>query len=72
MDQIAVVGEKVLTVLTTVAYWTTAIAGTGQLINCIARKDYQNALKQALGYGVAFASIFVLIWMLDLIKGVFA
>ena len=72
MDQINVAGEKVLGVMMTVGYWTTLVAGAGNVINCIAKKDVQNALKQALTYGVAFGSLYMLRWMLDLIKGVCA
>lgn len=72
MDQIAVAGSKILNIMNVGAYWVTAIAGTGQIINCIARRDVQGAIRQAISYGTAFAAIFILQWILDLVKEVFA
>lgn len=71
MDAINVAGEKILDVMMTAGYWITLIAGAGQVINQIAKRDAQTALKQAFSYGVAFGALYLIRWILDLVKGVF-
>jgi hypothetical protein len=71
MEAINVAGAKILDIMMTAGYWITLVAGVGKVINAIAKKDAENALKTAMGYGVAFAALYLLKWVLDLIKGVF-
>jgi len=72
MDQINVVGGKLFHVIMNVGYWVTLIAGAGQVINSISKKDAQNAMKQAFTYGTAFGSLYLIKWLLDMIKAAFA
>jgi len=71
MNQVNIVGERVFDVMMNVGYWVTLIAGAGQVINSIAKRDAQSALKQAFTYGIAFGSLYVIKWLLDMIKGAF-
>lgn len=72
MDQINIAGQKIFDIMMNIGYWTTLVAGAGQVINSLAKRDAQNALKQAMSYGIAFGALYILKWLLDLIKGVFA
>ena len=72
MEQLATAGQQILTLMQMAAYWVTLIAGTGQVIACLSKRDAQGAVKNALTYGTAFASVYMLVWILDLVKGVFA
>jgi hypothetical protein len=71
MEAINTAGEQVLNIMMTAGYWITLVAGAGQVINQIAKRDAQTALKQAFSYGVAFGALYLIRWILDLIKGVF-
>jgi hypothetical protein len=71
MDAINVAGGKILGIIMTAGYWIVLIAGSGKVIGAIAKKDAESAMKCAFGYGIAFASLYLLKWTLDLIKGVF-
>ena len=72
MDQINSVGKAIYYVVVNVGYWTALIAGAGQIINSLAKKDAQNALKQALTYGIGFGSLYAIKWLLDMIRAAFA
>lgn len=72
MDQINTVGVQIYNVVLTVGYWAAAVVGGITIISSLAKKDPQGALKNALGYGIGFAAIYILKWGLDLIRTVFA
>ena len=72
MEQIDIAGEKIFSIMIKLGYWAILIAGIGQIIASVSRRDIQGALKQALIYGTSFAAMFMLRWMLDLIRGIFA
>lgn len=71
MEQINVIGNRVLDIAMTAAYWITLISGVGQIINSIAKKDAQAAIKNAMQYGTAYVSIYLLKWGLGLVREVF-
>jgi hypothetical protein len=72
MEAVNVAGAKILEAVMVVGYWVTLISGSVKVIRAIASKDAQQALKDALSHGVAFAAIYILKWALDIIKTSFA
>jgi hypothetical protein len=72
MPQINAAGEKIFSIMISIGYWTVLIAGVGQIIASVTRRDAQGALRQALVYGTSFGSLFALRWILDLVKEIFA
>ena len=71
MEQLATAGQQILNIMQTAAYWVTMIAGTGKVIACLSRRDAQEAVRSALTYGTAFATIYMLRFVLDVVQGVF-
>ena len=71
MDGINKAGETIFGLLLTGGYWITLIAGGGKVLNAIAKKDAAEAGKTALSYGVAYASLHLLKWVLSLIREAF-
>jgi hypothetical protein len=71
LGAIDVAGEKILGIIMSAGYWIVLVAGSGKVISAIAKKDAESALKTSFGYGVAFASLYLLKWTLNLIKDVF-
>ena len=71
MEQLNEAGARILDILLIVAYWVTGIAGLGCIIREIARGDTHGAFKVGMGFIIAFATIYIFIWALDIVKGVF-
>lgn len=64
-------GWKILNIARSIGYWICIVMCTVEIIKCVMEGDTKNISKIMMRYCLAFAALYFMPWMLDLIKDIF-
>ena len=71
MDKVNVAGSTILGIARTICYWLCLIGCVMEIMKSVMQGDTKGIAKIMMKYGLAFASLYMFPWLLDLIKSIF-